>query len=53
MEQCETRPQHIFMGGGTGTGKTEAVLAPCIERMIQTGRAGALIYVVPTRALAD
>jgi len=36
----------------TGSGKTEAVLAPCLERLIQGGRQGAVIYVVPTRALA-
>jgi superfamily II DNA/RNA helicase/predicted RecB family nuclease len=36
----------------TGSGKTEAVLAPCLERIIRSGRSEALIYIVPTRALA-
>ena len=44
--------QDLVLQSATGTGKTEAVLAPCIERVMQAGRAAALIYVVPTRALA-
>ena len=44
--------QDLVLQSATGTGKTEAVLAPCIERMIQAGRAAAVVYVVPTRALA-
>ena len=42
----------LVLQSATGTGKTEAVLAPCIERVMQAGRAAAIIYVVPTRALA-
>lgn len=44
--------QDLVLQSATGTGKTEAVLAPCIERVIQAGRAAAVVYVVPTRALA-
>lgn len=42
----------LVLQSATGTGKTEAVVAPCIERVIQQGQAAALVYVVPTRALA-
>lgn len=42
----------LILQAATGTGKTEAVLAPCVERMIQSGRAEAILYIVPTRALA-
>lgn len=40
------------MQSATGSGKTEALLAPCLERVLQSGRKEALIYIVPTRALA-
>ena len=40
------------MQAATGTGKTEAVLAPCIERVIRSDGAEAVLYVAPTRALA-
>lgn len=42
----------LVLQSATGSGKTEAVLAPCVERLIRSGGAGALLYVVPTRALA-
>ena len=42
----------LILQSATGSGKTEAVLAPCIERVIQSGRALTVLYVVPTRALA-
>jgi len=42
----------LVLQSATGTGKTEAVLAPCIERVIRSRRAAAVVYVVPTRALA-
>jgi len=36
----------------TGSGKTEAVLAPLVERLIVGGLEAAILYIVPTRALA-
>ncbi|MYB57530.1 MAG: DEAD/DEAH box helicase [Gemmatimonadetes bacterium] len=42
----------LILQSATGSGKTEAVLAPCIERIIQSGRQQTALYVVPTRALA-
>ncbi len=42
----------LILQSATGSGKTEAVLAPCIERVIQSGRQQTALYVVPTRALA-
>ena len=42
----------LILQSATGSGKTEAVLAPCIERVIQSGRRQTALYVVPTRALA-
>ena len=42
----------LILQSATGSGKTEAVLAPCIERVIQSGRQQTVLYVVPTRALA-
>jgi superfamily II DNA/RNA helicase/predicted RecB family nuclease len=42
----------LLLQAATGAGKTEGVLAPCLERMIQGGRKHALLYVVPARALA-
>ncbi|HEY7712593.1 MAG TPA: DEAD/DEAH box helicase, partial [Candidatus Entotheonella sp.] len=41
----------IILQAATGSGKTEAVLAPCLERVIRSDRAEAILYVVPTRAL--
>ncbi len=42
----------LILQSATGSGKTEAVLVPCIERIIQSGRKQTALYVVPTRALA-
>ncbi|MBW2708600.1 MAG: DEAD/DEAH box helicase [Deltaproteobacteria bacterium] len=42
----------LILQSGTGSGKTEAVLAPCLERVFQSGGMDRLVYVVPTRALA-
>ena len=41
----------LILQAATGSGKTEAVLAPCLERVIASGRTQAVLYVVPTRAL--
>ncbi|MDR3567416.1 MAG: DEAD/DEAH box helicase [Syntrophobacteraceae bacterium] len=43
----------VVLQSATGSGKTEAVLAPCIERVIRAGHMEAVLYVVPTRALAS
>jgi hypothetical protein len=42
----------LVLQSATGSGKTEAVLAPCMERVIRSGRLDAVLYIVPTRALA-
>jgi superfamily II DNA/RNA helicase len=42
----------LLCQSATGSGKTEAVLAPVLERAIRSGRAETAVYVVPTRALA-
>lgn len=42
----------LVLQAATGSGKTEAVLAPCLERVIQSGRKTAVLYIIPTRALA-
>ncbi|MCF8039177.1 MAG: DEAD/DEAH box helicase, partial [Desulfohalobiaceae bacterium] len=42
----------LILQSGTGSGKTEGVLAPCLERVIMSGGRNRLLYVVPTRALA-
>ncbi len=41
----------LILQAATGSGKTEAVLAPCLERVIRSGGAEAVLYIVPTRAL--
>jgi Lhr-like helicase len=45
--------QDLILRAATGSGKTEAVLAPCLERLIRSGDSEAILYVVPTRALAQ
>ena len=35
----------LILQSATGSGKTEAVLAPCIERVIQSGRRQTALYV--------
>lgn len=42
----------LILQSATGSGKTEAVLAPCLERIIGSDRVNSAIYIVPTRALA-
>lgn len=42
----------LVLQAATGSGKSEAVLAPCLERVIQSGRKTAVLYIIPTRALA-
>ena len=42
----------LILQSGTGSGKTEAVLAPCLERVFMSQGMDRLVYVVPTRALA-
>jgi superfamily II DNA/RNA helicase len=42
----------LIIQSATGSGKTEAVLAPCVERIIRCGWTESALYVVPTRALA-
>ena len=44
--------QDLILQAATGSGKTAAVLAPCLERLISTGDDEAILYVIPTRALA-
>lgn len=46
------RGRDIILQAGTGTGKTEAVLAPATENLIQNWGEYTIIYIVPTRALA-
>jgi superfamily II DNA/RNA helicase/predicted RecB family nuclease len=43
--------QDLILQAATGSGKTEAVLAPCLERVLTAPGAAAILYVVPTRAL--
>jgi superfamily II DNA/RNA helicase len=42
----------VVLQAGTGSGKTEAVLAPATERLITSSEAFTILYIVPTRALA-
>ncbi|MCI5163321.1 MAG: DEAD/DEAH box helicase, partial [Candidatus Electrothrix sp. AX5] len=42
----------LIIQSATGSGKTEAVLAPCMERVISSGSNESVLYIVPTRALA-
>ena len=44
--------QDVIIQSATGSGKTEAVLAPCLERVITTATKASILYIVPTRALA-
>lgn len=48
--------EDVLVLSGTGTGKTEAVIAPCVQRyhpLAQGGTGPILLYVTPTRALAN
>ncbi|RUM41996.1 MAG: Lhr-like helicase, partial [Desulfocapsa sp.] len=42
----------LILQSATGSGKTEAILAPCLEGIIASGRKSTALYIVPTRALA-
>ncbi len=42
----------IILQSATGSGKSQAVLAPCLERVINSGKERAVLYIIPTRALA-
>lgn len=44
--------QDIVLQAGTGSGKTEAVLAPATEILMTAQCHSTIIYIVPTRALA-
>jgi superfamily II DNA/RNA helicase/predicted RecB family nuclease len=41
----------VILQAATGSGKTEAILAPCLERVICASAPETMLYVVPTRAL--
>jgi len=41
----------VILQAATGSGKTEAILAPCLERVICASESESMLYVVPTRAL--
>lgn len=43
----------LILQAATGSGKTEAVLAPCLERLSRTAHPSGILYIVPTRALAQ
>lgn len=45
------RGQDVILQAATGSGKTEAILAPCLERVICASEPETILYVVPTRAL--
>jgi len=42
----------VVLHAGTGSGKTEGVLAPATERLIASSDHFTILYIVPTRALA-
>ncbi|MFH1075326.1 MAG: DEAD/DEAH box helicase, partial [Pseudomonadota bacterium] len=42
----------LIIQSATGSGKTEAALAPCLEQIIRSGSTQSALYIVPTRALA-
>jgi superfamily II DNA/RNA helicase len=44
--------QDVILQTGTGSGKTEGVLAPATERLIVSSDHFTILYIVPTRALA-
>ena len=45
------KSRNLIIQSATGSGKTEAVLAPCLERIIRSGLTESAIYIVPTRAM--
>lgn len=42
----------LVLQSATGSGKSEAVLAPAMERVILSGKKTAVLYIIPTKALA-
>ncbi|MCU7837611.1 MAG: DEAD/DEAH box helicase [gamma proteobacterium symbiont of Taylorina sp.] len=46
------KAQDLILQSPTGSGKTEAVMAPVIERLIKSQHKYSIIYLVPTKALA-
>ncbi len=42
----------LILRAATGTGKSEAVLAPCLEKIVVSKQTEAVIYIVPTKSLA-
>ena len=46
------KAQDLILQSPTGSGKTEAVMAPVIERLIKSQHKHSIIYLVPTKALA-
>ncbi|MGK5090872.1 DEAD/DEAH box helicase [Deltaproteobacteria bacterium TL4] len=42
----------VILQAATGSGKTEAVLAPCVEQLICSQQKNKILYLIPTRALA-
>ena len=42
----------LIVQASTGSGKSEAVLAPTLERVITSDRTHGVLYIIPTRALA-
>src|SRR3989442_6477410 len=43
----------VIVQAAAGSGKPAAALAPCLERILASGSTAAVLYVVPTRALAQ
>ncbi len=44
--------QDLILQSATGSGKSEAVLAPVMERVISSGKKTTVLYIIPTKALA-
>ena len=45
--------EDVILQASTGTGKTEAVLAPATEKLMIHPDYFTIVYIVPTRALAS
>jgi Lhr-like helicase len=44
--------EDMIIQSATGTGKSEAVLAPCLEQVILSHGKRSVLYIIPTKALA-